>query len=358
VSLAIVHERDTAPAVPPALAEGETVQDNTPHATSRVATTHALATVVDEDGRWKVETDHELLRIGWSPEEALRRYYAARAEARCDDVADMLTQDAWAAAGADDRDAFVERCEASTDPDPDLARAPGPLSYEVVVGDRGSGGAGGRPVARLEVPGLQPEVGDDVRTETLTLVADGLTWKLDRDPERVAVGNLAYALAALTDEGHAPATNADVIVPRTFGPSIIFYEHEGEEASGRRDEAGFELGLIQAYERPSDRIDIALYAFADHDGAVAYARGMAERMNDDPLFDPDAPRVAAEIPYAAVSLCGSSTSCATADKALAVDVEGRYLVAVDVTAVQSDPPPVADLLAVASGTVDAVLARL
>jgi len=302
-----------------------------------VPTARTTAMLVREDGGWKLETDDELLRVGRSPNDVLTAYMEARTAGACDDVADMLTEDAWAAAGADDRDGLVDLCRTRWGrPPPPGPGQPAPrLAFDVAE-------EGGRLTAVAE-----STVGDEQRTDTVTLVADGLGWKLDREPRAVAVAGLQSLVVDQPVEGFesSPMVNDIVLAGSGNDRQNVFDGIDGTPAE--RAAAGFRMGVVTQFRQDDDRvIDLLLYEFDTADGAASYAAAIAGSH-------------AAALPASWPTHCATADpGCPTVRDALALDVDDRYVVLAEVHDDTDTPTPAATVLARAEEAVHRQLDQL
>ena len=286
----------------------------------RTEAVHATAVVVREGGDWKVETDLDLLRIGASPAETLVLYYRAWLAGECDVVANLLTPNGWRAAHADDHDGYVEQCQARNHPSAQPETDPPIPRFELQEQDHRVTAVGQADYRQGELP------------ETITLVADGLRWRLDHDTRIVG----QFGVQGLMID--RPAGYERDPYPVLVGPdggthTTDIAEIEGTNAYQRRVNSGFRWGAISAFpmfDAPDRRVTVAVYEFDTPDGASRYAGRLVDHVARTAIG-----RAALELstiatdprPYLAVTRCG--TDCSNqAYRAVGIDVHDHYMVVV------------------------------
>lgn len=320
------------------------------------------AHLVREGGDWRVEIDGSLLRIGRSIEETVVGYIQAYNDGACDRVVGYLSRAAREATGARSRGELVDRCTADvearrdailpgTDPPAEISMPSaawseaGPVGLEVEV----TFPPGDRTRAVAEWGGAPREV--------VSLVREGLTWKLDQ-PHLAAEGYVELRRLVLPEAaaGYAPVTGTAVFPggqPRLIG-ALLHYE--GTDAVERRREAGFERGIRTTYWRDNDAIDLMLYVFDNAEGASAYARHLAGRVSSklDPRVSPPPPSDA----FRVLTRCGEDDACQHATGAVALGVRGNVLVGVEVSDVGGAEPTADQVLGLADQVLEAQRTRL
>jgi hypothetical protein len=162
---------------------GRHVEDDLPddeapgRARVEVSSIDVAGVLVWEDDAWKVVTDPRVLYIGRSVEDTVRGYTEAFDAGDCVVMLDHLSEAAWSEGGTLDREAFLDDC--GDEADRRVASAEKPLQIlhlEVAVDDDGS--------AIAAVAFDENVLGDS--DDVVTLVREGLEWKLDENRTRPA----------------------------------------------------------------------------------------------------------------------------------------------------------------------------
>jgi hypothetical protein len=334
-AVAVEIPADEPPPVPatPSVADGIYMTvENDPEADPSAAsdaTVHATATLVREGGDWKVETDLEVLRLGRSPQETLQAYYEAWFTGGCDVVVDLVTGEAWAAAGASGRGDYIERCRARAER---MTRPEDPLPLpRFHPGERDGRNDDAEGTDRLTAV-AEADFGVDRPPETITMVADGLDWRLTRDVELVGV----LGLRSLAVDEPAPtyrSASEDLVLPPDDALTTGFADIEGTNPLERRTTAGFRRGVVTRYEQlglTPQQITVALYEFDTADGASRYATSLAEHVassSTGPAAQLPSLRATDERPYLTATRCG--TDCTHPYEAIGIDVRDNHLVVVE-----------------------------
>ncbi|MGH9210062.1 MAG: hypothetical protein ACRD2C_05200 [Acidimicrobiales bacterium] len=286
-----------------------------------------------EGGEWKVVGDDRLFRIGRSPEETLRGFVDAFDDGDCEHLVNYLSEGIRSDGGRHDPDGYVDQCAQAVEarqPLPDhLAAAGVPGAIEVSAEQDGRG----RATAVWAVPLLGGTL-----TEDLTLVREGLEWRLDSLPEAVQQVELATSLAldAAPPDFQLESLRGITGATPGFGPFDDFTE--GSDVAETRAAAGFERGSVvlfrvaDAGDIDSRELALALFEFTSEDGARGYADLLADRIGQQADTGSPAPVPSVEDVRSAVVRCASSEDdCRHASAAVGLAVDGRFLAIAEAT---------------------------
>jgi ketosteroid isomerase-like protein len=285
-----------------------------------------------EDGRWVVESDDGLFRLGRSIEETVSGFVGTFNDGDCEHLLDYLSDGVWSEDGQLGRTDYLAGCAEAAEarralPDA-FAAIDQPGSIEIGIDPNRHGSATAR-----------------WASQEVSLVKEGLEWKLDSIPAAVERIDLATQLVA--DVPWPGFHRLEVGGVSTAGePFSLTDFSEGSDVAERRAEAGFEQGAVAIFG--SDDSDhfiqavLVLYEFADEDGAHAYAELLASRVDEQAARGSAAQPSSTRDVHGAVVYCGSGNDgCQHAEAAAGVAVDGRFVTAVEV---QDSRDPAADQL--------------
>jgi hypothetical protein len=296
---------------------------------------YEVGQLVREGGEWKVRADQRFLRIGRSVEQTVRRFVDLFNDDDCERQVDLLSPAAMSAGGSDGRrrrEEYVDRCRTAAESRPAHVDALGvPDTVEVTLDpdDDRTATARWHPVSDVG------EAADPFRpstlAETVTLVREGLAWKLDRLPGAVHDVELQARLLPEPPPGvlGAAGSHVQLHLQQSFPVS-----DEGSDAREQRARAGFVRGDAISFgtDDPDalETLDVVLYEFEDGDGARRYAEHLAERVGQGAGSVSPAPVPSVADVRAAVTRCAEPSAgggCARGSNAVGLGVSGRFLTA-------------------------------
>jgi hypothetical protein len=230
----------------------------------------AWGALVFHDGRWLVELDRHVLRLGRSPEWTIRGYLRAYNDGDCDAVLDHLAPALWSGDGTVSAEEFLAQCRDDADGRARSGQVPADLADIEVTGvsdegataDIGVGGAGGGSRLTKEI-------------EPVELVPDGLEWTLGRAPSE---GD--------DSRGEAPLLGVRLLEVDTLLLDEITVEGETLRADRTFRSAAFDGrlhdGMISHYSGGPDPFiyQIGLFPFADADTAQDAVASIVDEHQD------------------------------------------------------------------------------
>jgi len=278
--------------------------------------------VVRVDGEWKVDIDDVVLRVGPSIHETVSGYVAAYNDGDCGRLIRRLSERAWSAGGALDRDEFLDRCGDAADARHDRGQpALEVRDIEVRFDDAESLGLAGdvfvsrgtdQVTALVDYPAsIAVAVGSD--PEEALLVREGMRWKLDGSETRPRGVTSDVQLAAVR------SVELQAMFPQEIergGTRCVRYSDGALREPDPDDEIHYELAVRRTwYGCPEHDASVTLYQFA---GDVQARRAAQRMVGDEPV------ELAGQVPDVSGipdGAFGAGSTAVVADGRLVVEVE-------------------------------------
>lgn len=308
--------------------------------------------VVREDGRWKVEMDAAALGLGPSARDTVLGLLEAYRDGKCEEAADLVSDEAWSGVDRTDRAGFLDDCSVLASAREQLLAElqPTAIADEVLT-----------VLPRVPMPSqrvslwisaqqdksfAEPVVDEGAPVE---LLVEDLRWKIaDLD------GLEAFEHGA--DYARLDAQMSDEVLglPRTEVEARRGTSFTHHPASVARPKAV----LVAVFGSSGGlRVGLDLYEFTDAAAAAAFAQHLADRdlqvASRRHEFPPAVPVPAVPGVSALVTRCDTriwQEACTHAHEAAAVSAHGVFVVHVRV-----EEPPLLDLLRGEYPTADVVL---